>query len=440
MPSGPDDLHSEERMALWRRARHAEVCGSHVSEETGAILPPDVLEGPGFLYRPRQILLETGIMQTQPVETELQKHGGYLDTDLTNRFAEAGLPVKAYLMPPEVYLPGLVAQLRERPYSEWGAPAANVSVNHVFCGEPGSYTGGPDGPPTSAPPFPETDYGQPAEGAPEIAVLDTGYDMQIQTLPHPGLLPRVVYQPGPGSPENPLTPSGYLAQEAGHGTFIDGIIMQLAPPVSIRQVQLLTPAGVTDDGCLALAISALGNSVPVINASLGGYTQGDTAPLASSAAIAALPDSVVVVAAAGNNGSSEPFWPAAEKTVVAVGALDTTQGAPRVAGFSNYGTWVDVYAPGVDVYSTYLQDNWLLPNDTPPPRPMDGWATWSGTSFAAPQVAAAIANTLLGSGGTARQAAHTVLSQAQWLPVTGLRGITGVMTHIPPGPGVIFPA
>src|ERR1700722_19173552 len=118
MPSGPDDLHSDARMALWRRARHTELCESHVSEETGAILPPDVLEGPGFLYRPRQILLEAGVMKTQPVESELKKHGGYLDTDLSGRFAEAGLPILAYLMPPEVYIPGLVEELRKRPYGE----------------------------------------------------------------------------------------------------------------------------------------------------------------------------------------------------------------------------------------------------------------------------------------------------------------------------------
>jgi Subtilase family len=435
MPSGPDDLHSEERMALWRRARHAELCESHVSEETGAVLPPDVLEGPGFLYRPRQILVETGLMQTQPVETDLMKHGGYLDTDLSDRFAEAGLPIKAYLMPPEVYIPGLVDELRKRPYGKWGEPAANVSANHVFCGEVGDYHGGPYGEPISASPFPEG-YGNPAKGAPEIAVLDTGYDPQIQTL-HPGLKPRVVES---GPPENPLT-GGYLAQEAGHGTFIDGIIMQLAPKVSILQVTLLSPAGVTDDGCLALAISALGNSVPVINVSLGGYAQGDVAPPASSAAIAALPDTVVVVAAAGNNGSNEPFWPAALKSsnVVSVGALDTTNGAPQVADFSNYGTWVDVYAPGMSVYSTYLQDNWLLPNDSPPPRPMDGWAIWSGTSFAAPQVAAAIANTLQ-PGVTAVQAALAVRSQANWMPVTGLPTITGVWVYTPPGPGVIYPA
>jgi Subtilase family len=437
MPGGPDDPHSDARMALWRRARHMELCESHVSDETGAILPPDVLEGPGFLYRPRQILLEAGVMKTQPVESELKKHGGYLDTDLSGRFAAAGLPILAYRMPPEVYLPGLVEELRRRPYGEWGAPAANVSANHVFCGEPGDYHGGPYGEPLSASPFTEAP-GKPAGGL-EIAVLDTGYDLQIQTL-HPGLEPRVGYQPG--TEEDPYITGGYLAQEAGHGTFIDGIIMQLAPQVSIRQVTLLNPAGVTDDACLALAISALGNSVPVINVSLGGYAQGDVAPPASSAAIAALPDTVVVVAAAGNNGSNELFWPAALKSnnVVSVGALDTTQGAPQVADFSNYGTWVDVYAPGTKVYSTYLQANWLLPNDNPPPRPIDGWATWSGTSFAAPQVAAAIANTLLQSGGTALQAALAVRSQARWTPVTGLTGITGVMAYTPPGPGVIFPA
>ena len=228
-------------------------------------------------------------------------------------------------MPPEVYIPGLVAQLRERPYGEWGAPAANVSANHVFCGEIGDYHGGPYGEPASASPFNEAKYGKPAKGAPEIAVIDTGYDTQIQAL-HPGLNPRVVYQPGPGSPENPLT-GGYLAQEAGHGTFIDGVIMQLAPQVSIRQVQVLSPAGDTDDVCVALAITSLGNSAPVINLSLGGYTQQDTPPPASSAAIAALPDTVVVVAAAGNNQSPELFWPAAGKTVVSVGALDTTHAA-----------------------------------------------------------------------------------------------------------------
>jgi Subtilase family len=430
MPSGPDDPHSDARMALWRRARHAELCEGHASDGTGAIGQPDVLEGPGFLYRPRQILVRTGVMQTQPVVTELQKYDGRPDDELNRRFDQAKLPVQAYLMPPEVYLPGLVAQLRKGSGREPGGPVSYVSANHVFCGEPGDYHGGPYGEPYSAGPFPWGEYGPPTQGAPEIAVLDTGYDTQIETL-HPDLDVRVAFQAG--TQENPLASSGYLAQEAGHGTFIDGIIMQLAPRVGIRQVQLLSPAGVTDDACLALAISALGNSVPVINLSLGGYTQGDTAPTVSGPVIEALPDSVMVVAAAGNNSSCRKFWPAAFESVAAVGALDTTGDEPQVAGFSNYGSWVDVYAPGMNVYSTYLEAKWLLPTDRPPARQMDGWATWSGTSFAAPQVAAAIANTLAQSGGTARQAWNTVLA-------TQCATVDGVVGYIPLNPSVIFPA
>ena len=430
MPSGPDHPHSAARMELWRRARHAALCERPASDGTGAIGQPDVLEGPGFLYRPRQILLRTGIMQTQPVVAELERYHGAPDDQLNRRFDQAKLPLQAYLMPPEVYIPGLVAQLRKGTGAEPGGPVSYVSANHVFCGEPGDYHGGPYGEPASASPFSEREYGPPKTGAPEIAVLDTGYDTQIETL-HPGLDARVTFQAG--TQENPLTPSGYLAQEAGHGTFIDGIIMQLAPQVGIRQVQLLSPAGVTDDACLALAISALGSSVPVINVSLGGYTQGDTAPTASGPVIAALPDSVVVVAAAGNDGSCRKFWPAALDSVVAVGALDTTGDEPQVADFSNYGDWVDVYAPGMNVYSTYLAAEWLLPTDRPPARQMDGWATWSGTSFASPQVAAAIASTLVQSGGTARQAWNTVLASQ-------CATIDGVVGYIPPGQGVIYPA
>ena len=125
MPSGPDDRDSDARMALWRRARHAELCEGHVSDGEGAIGQPDVLEGPGFLYRPRQVLFETGVMQTQPVETELQKHGGVPDDQLNQRFDEAKLPIQAYLMPPEVYLPGLIAQLRT-PDSERGTGIALI--------------------------------------------------------------------------------------------------------------------------------------------------------------------------------------------------------------------------------------------------------------------------------------------------------------------------
>jgi hypothetical protein len=424
-----DPRKAEERRALWRRARHAELCEGHRGDGEGAIGQPSVLEGPGFLYRPRQVLFEAGVQQTQQVERKLQLEDGALDGELSRRFAAARLPVRAYLMPPEVDIPRLVAQLRERVDGE---PVPNVAPNYVFCGELADYHGGPDGEPLNASPLPETPFAPRKQGAPGIAILDTGYDLSVPSVPalHPGLAGRVVYPAD--ETENPLTSTGYFAQEAAHGTFIDGIVMRLAPQVPILQIRVLDPAGVTDDACVALAIPQA--NAPVINLSLGGYADQDVPPVASGLALAQLDPTVAVVAAAGNNNSPRQFWPAAFDRVLAVGALDTTQDQPQRAGFSNYGDWVKIYAPGVNVRSTYLEGTWKLPTD-PTSWFIDGWAFWNGTSFAAPQVAAAIANIMLESGGTATQAALAVLNAATWVPGTG--GWPGGPGYIPPGPGVI---
>ena len=80
-------------------------------------------------------------------------------------------------------------------------------------------------------------------------------------------------------------------------------------------------------------------------------------------------EGAVVVAAAGNGGTSDRTYPAAYPSVIAVAATNSDD---RRASFSNYGDWVDVAAPGVDVLST-------VP---------DGYASWKGTSMAAPHVSA----------------------------------------------------
>ena len=86
-----------------------------------------------------------------------------------------------------------------------------------------------------------------------------------------------------------------------------------------------------------------------------------------------------------------------------------------------------MYAPGVNVRSTYLKGEWKLATD-PAPQHLGGWAHWSGTSFAAPQVAAEIAKAVQ-DGLRPLQAAHAVLGSASWLP--------GVGPVITPIPGVI---
>jgi subtilisin family serine protease len=93
-----------------------------------------------------------------------------------------------------------------------------------------------------------------------------------------------------------------------------------------------------------------------------------------------------VVAAAGNDGVHDrPHWPAAfagsalgfASQVIAVAAHDGT----GLCAWSNTGPWVDMSAPGSNIVSTYVNHA-----DFP-----TGFAQWSGTSFAAPYVVAAIA-------------------------------------------------
>jgi subtilisin family serine protease len=129
---------------------------------------------------------------------------------------------------------------------------------------------------------------------------------------------------------------------------------------------------------------------------------------------------VVVVAAAGNFASARRFYPAAfalEKApdggvpVISVGALNPNG---TKAMFSNDGEWVTAFAPGAAVISTYPVDvdasrtpelrmpvNRKPPGELPGREALDpndycgGHVQWSGTSFAAPYLAALITRSML---------------------------------------------
>jgi subtilisin family serine protease len=126
--------------------------------------------------------------------------------------------------------------------------------------------------------------------------------------------------------------------------------------------------------------------IDIVVMSFGAYSPDDAPPPMAYTIGRVLKDSLVI-ASAGNDASCRPYFPAALPNVVGVGALDC---AGR-ASFSNFGSWVDACAPAVGVVSTFFTDFDDVDPATGGRREFRGWASWSGTSFAAPKVAAAVA-------------------------------------------------
>lgn len=300
-------------------------------------------------------------------------------------------------------------------------PHARVAVNALYSGEP-QYGGGPASPPTrpSRNPRPPRPVGAVVR-EPSAAVLDTGISA------HPWFVKRSWFDScGPSSAEIADTNLDFqLDNQAGHGTFITGLLLQRAPGTTVEPVRVLSSDGITDEADLVRALMGLQANRPtpvdVVNLSLGGYTHDDRPSPLLAEAIHGLGSAVAVVAAAGNGASTRPFWPAALKSVVGVGALDTS--GDRPADFTNHGWWIDACAPGEDVTSSYLWFNG--PEGTGSQDDPDlflGYAQWSGTSFATAQVSGAIAAICAKTGSDAANAAQQILdpSKHPFVPDLGI--------------------
>jgi subtilisin family serine protease len=209
----------------------------------------------------------------------------------------------------------------------------------------------------------------------------------------------------------------------GHATFIAGIIRRHAPSAAldVRTALRHVPGGSGEWEMplwrFAELLAAYQDAgVAVLNLSVGVVTEDGEPPLVLERAIAQLTPSMVVVAAAGNHGEPKPgvagrpapnaaLYPAALDNVLAVGALDAArQGAasfnPRGAGHADTAPWIDVFAPGEQIVSTYLGDGTpervLVENGDGSREPdrFSGWAQWTGTSFATGEITGAVANRL----------------------------------------------
>ncbi len=224
---------------------------------------------------------------------------------------------------------------------------------------------------------------------------------------------------------------------AGHGTFIAGIVRQVAPDARVLALRVLHADDVAHEGDIICALrhlihrielaepGDLAGVVDVVSLSFGYFSESRHDKAMTSGLWKAVEKllslGVVVVAAAGNFASRREFYPAAfarhpvpagQVPVISVGALNPNG---TKAMFSNDGDWVRAWARGAVVVSTYPVDidasrtpelripvNRKPPGVLPPGRealdPDDyhaGFAVWSGTSFSAPYMAALIVAALL---------------------------------------------
>lgn len=259
----------------------------------------------------------------------------------------------------------------------------------------------------------------------DVWVYDTGVPSLAQGARAPHLSKL-----GPTDDEvlDAMNPVGVVDRYyGGHTLAIADVIATMAPGAYVRAARITDSRGIATDlsaatkmartlraagvaGWPKLVVNAFGS--PACDVDPADQTV-DMVPLALQAvdeAITVHGGSVVVVSA-GNRSTNQPFYPAAfavdaaTDAVTSVGAIDATRdsdgdawtsksrSAPA-AWFSNYGPWVQLWAPGVDLSTRHV----IGLRFTPTGPVLAGQALVSGTSFAAPYVAALLAEIVVSSG------------------------------------------
>lgn len=300
-----------------------------------------------------------------------------------------------------------------------------ASVNHIAPLAPiGKGLGGPE--PTTV----RSDVrgvttvtGDPGDGV-TVAVIDTGITHKPRTDGWLDQVQRTAHNEDPLD-AIPQGGDGFLDYGAGHGTFAAGVVAQVAPGARLVVDRALDSDGIGSEVDVAVAlVRAVEAGADVVNLSLGSQTLDDLPPVAIAVAIELVSElerekqrEVMLVAAAGNYGDSRPCWPAAFRRVVSVAGL--TSGL-RPATWSSRGFWVDCSTVGEGVVSTYVEGTESPELDIQPDTyGTDPWAFWSGTSFAAPQVAGAIARLREAGRPSLRAALAELLAAGRPVPGYG---------------------
>ncbi|WP_214835531.1 S8 family serine peptidase [Exiguobacterium sp. s36] len=198
-----------------------------------------------------------------------------------------------------------------------------------------------------------------------VAVIDDGIDLNHEDLEN-----NIIH------PYDMVEDSDETIPMGEHGTHVAGIIAGqidnytggagVAPKSKIMPINVFEWDGAYSSDVIKAIYYAVDNGADIINMSLGSYYYSW---LNQEAIEYAHDAGVVIIAAAGNDATDDPWYPAAYEHVVSV-ASTTSWDSPSY--FSNYGSTIDVSAPGSYIYSTL---------------PYDSYGEMSGTSMASPVVA-----------------------------------------------------
>ncbi|HEX5087702.1 MAG TPA: S8/S53 family peptidase [Nocardioides sp.] len=286
------------------------------------------------------------------------------------------------------------------------------------------------------------------QGKVMVAVIDTG--IAKANTRTDGWLNEVRRTPGAEGNIDPLDrfprpKNGFLDFAAGHGTFAAGIVRLVDRDARIRVYRALDSDGFASELAIAAAmIRAVKDGADVLSLSVGMRTVDDRPSVALELALDVIDEIVArrkreapaVVVSAGNYGDNRPVWPAAfTDRVISVAALNTRM---QGAGWSSRGPWVTCSCIGQGIVSTFVpgdEDPAFSKHHPswPPPDhyPKNAWAVWSGTSFAAPQIAGAISRMMREKGITSPpRAARRLLQRGTPTPNFGraLRLLPGTRT------------
>jgi Subtilase family len=255
-----------------------------------------------------------------------------------------------------------------------------------------------------------------------VYMADTG--LLRDTASHPWLEGvRMANPVEDADPKDPLQGDPpQIPPYTGHGTFVAGVLRCVAPDAEIIVQNAFAIAGSELESDLVPRLdAALALGADVFHLTIACSSRNDLPLIAFQEWLGKVRQSgAVVIAAAGNSGFDRKTWPAAFPGVIGVGALGGDWRGR--ATFSNFGPWVDVYAPGRDLVNAYATGTYtchVYPY-AGTVRNFYGMAKWSGTSFSTPIVTGLIASRISRTGETPRQAAAALLAEARSQAIPGV--------------------